>query len=107
MITISQTAAPSGNASQFGLRPWNTRAALHTMPQAKKPTALRASARVSPSSGPATVRTSDRDGAEDIGRAPPVKRRNFLLPPEEQQHAAEQHADKRRDEIESRRYRVT
>ena len=44
-----QAIAPRNSPGQFGLRPWNTRAAFHTMPQAMKPSALSASDSVSPS----------------------------------------------------------
>ena len=42
VAAAAQASAPSTRPGQFGLRPWKTRAAFHTMPQATKPTAFSA-----------------------------------------------------------------
>ncbi|MEY9727303.1 hypothetical protein ABIA07_003204 [Bradyrhizobium yuanmingense] len=42
VAAATQASAPSTSPGQFGLRPWKTRAAFQTMPQATKPTAFSA-----------------------------------------------------------------
>ena len=58
MTAAIQTIAPSTSPGQIGLRPWNTREAFQTMPQATKPMALSASDSVSPSMLPASVQSA-------------------------------------------------
>ena len=53
--TPTQTIAPNTSPGRLGLRPWNTREAFQTMPQATKPTAFSASNSVSPSFAPPMV----------------------------------------------------
>ena len=58
MTAAIQAIAPSTRPGQIGLRPWNTREAFQTMPQATKPTALRASERTPPSALLASVQSA-------------------------------------------------
>ena len=48
MTAATQANAPSTRPGYVGLRPWNSREAFQTMPQVRKPTALSASANISP-----------------------------------------------------------
>ena len=58
MTAAIQAIAPSTSPGRFGLRPWNTREAFQTMPQATKPTALSASESISPSAPAASVHSA-------------------------------------------------
>ena len=58
MTAATQAIAPSTSPGRLGLRPWNTREAFHTMPQATKPTAFSASESISPSALPASVQSA-------------------------------------------------
>jgi len=49
MTAATQAIAPSTCPGRLGLRPWNTREAFQTMPQATKPTAFNPSESMSPS----------------------------------------------------------
>ena len=56
-----QTIAPSTSPGRLGLRPWKTREAFQTMPQATKPTAFSASDSGSPSVAPPMVQIATDD----------------------------------------------
>ena len=58
MTAAIQAIAPRTSPGRFGLRPWNTREAFQTMPQATKPTALSASESSSPSAPAASVHSA-------------------------------------------------
>ena len=58
MTAATQAIAPNSSPGRLGLRPWNTRAAFQTMPQATKPTALSASEYIAPSVELASVQTA-------------------------------------------------
>jgi hypothetical protein len=49
MTAAIQAIAPRTSPGRFGLRPWNTREAFQTMPQATKPMAFSTSESISPS----------------------------------------------------------
>jgi len=57
MVAI-QATAPSTRPGKLGLRPWNTREAFQTMPQAMNPSAVSASESASPRIEPATVHSA-------------------------------------------------
>ena len=58
MTAAIQAIAPSTSPGRLGLRPWNTREAFQTMPQATKPTAFSASESISPSVPLASVHSA-------------------------------------------------
>ena len=56
-----QTIAPTRSPGRLGLRPWKTREAFHTMPQATKPSACSASNSGSPRVVPPMVQIATDD----------------------------------------------
>ncbi len=58
MTAAIQAIAPRTSPGRLGLRPWNTRDAFQTMPQATKPTAFSASESISPSVPLASVQSA-------------------------------------------------
>ena len=58
MTAAIQAIAPSTSPGRLGLRPWNTREAFQTMPQATKPTAFSASESIAPSVPLASVQSA-------------------------------------------------
>ena len=72
MTAATQAIAPSSSPGRFGLRPWNTREAFQTMPQATKPTRIQRQrkhlAKRVAGEGP----ERDRCGAEQIGACPTI-----------------------------------
>ena len=88
--------------ARLGLRPWNTRDAFQTMPQATKPTAFSASESISPSQRAGERPERDRRRAEQIGGSPPFQRRDVFLLAEKQQHGSEHRRDHGGDEIKRR-----
>lgn len=58
VTAATHASAPITRPGQFGLRPWKTRAAFHTMPQATKPAAFSARYTCGPSLSPAAVHSA-------------------------------------------------
>ena len=99
MTAAIQAMAPSTSPGRLGLRPWNTREAFQTMPQATKPTAFSASESSLAEHAAGERPQRDRGGAEQIGGSPPFQRRDFFLPAEEQQHGSQHGRDHGGNEI--------
>ena len=95
----SRRSRPSTRPGRLGLRPWNTREAFQTMPQATKPTALSASESSVAERAAGERPQRDRGGAEQIGGSPPFQRRDVLLPAEKQQHGSQHGRDHGGNEI--------
>ena len=57
----TQTIAPNNSPGRLGLRPWKTREAFQTMPQATKPSACSTSKSGSPRAVPPMVQIATDD----------------------------------------------